>query len=464
MRVMVLGMGPLPVENEDRLYGLGRRTWQFVQPLLDDGHEIVLVTGRMGDAYRNRELPDVEERSHKGWTEYSAAWHMFDQQAWIREVHDRFAPACMIGVNMPAASRAARLHVHTPLWADLNGYSMGEAQARSRVLESEQCVLPMWRELRYALSRADVFSAASRRQRYALLGELGATGRLNRLTVGYEFVHHVPNGVPPGRLPRKRRVLKGKLVPEGSFVVLWSGGYNTWADVSTLVDALRLCMDSDESVWFVSLGGAISGHDEVTFGRFKGALRSAGIDDRCVFPGWVRTPEVPLYYLDSDVGINVDGECYETELGARNRITDMLHVGLPVVTTRGSEVTETVEREHLGLVVPRGDGQVLADAVLRLRDRRLASRCRANGKKYARAHWTFKTTVAPMLSWVAQPSLAPDNEARFRTGTRYVDPLEDATDLEKWEQQLERVAADLRAIHQTKAFRWYKRLKQLVRG
>jgi hypothetical protein len=43
-----------------------------------------------------------------------------------------------------------------------------------------------------------------------------------------------------------------------------------------------------------------------------------------------------------------------------------------------------------------------------------------------------------------------------------VDPLEDSADLEKWEQQLERVAADLRAIHQTKAFRLYKRLKRLT--
>jgi glycosyltransferase involved in cell wall biosynthesis len=462
VRVMVLGMGPLPIEDEDRLFGLGRRTWQFVQPLLDAGHEVVLITGRMADAYRGREVPDVEERSRDGWTEYSAAWHVFDREGWIREVHDRFAPDCMVGVNMPAASRAARLRVSTPLWADLNGYSMGEAQARSYVLRSEECLLAMWRELRRALAWADVFSAASRRQRHVLIGELGAVGRLSRFTMGYEFVHYVPNGIPSGRTPRRKAVVKGRLAPADAFVVLWSGGYNTWADVDTLTAALRISMESEPRLRFVSLGGAISGHDERTFDRFRTAVRSAGIEDRCVFAGWVKTPEVPLYYVDSDVGINVDKDCFETELGARNRITDMLHIGLPVVTTRGSEVAEDVEREGLGLVVPGRDPEALATGILKMRNKRLASRFRAAGRTYARGHWLYEKTVAPMLAWVGAPERAPDNVERLRTGARYVDPLEDATDLEKWEQQLKSVTADLRAIHQTRAFSLYKRLKRLI--
>ncbi len=462
MRVMVVGMGPLPIENEDRLFGLGRRTWQFVQPLLQEGHDVILITGRMADAYRDREMKDVEERSHDGWTEYSAAWHAFDREGWIRQIHDRFVPDCMIGVNMPAASRAARLRVPTPLWADLNGYSMGEAQARSHVLGSADCLLPMWRELRHALARADVFSTASRRQRHVLIGELGTVGRLNRLTAGYEFVHYIPNGVAPGRLPRRRAVVKGKLVPPDAFVVLWSGGYNTWADVGTLAAALKSSMESEPRLWFVSLGGAISGHDERTFGRFRAAIRAAGIEDRCAFRGWVKTSEVPLYYLDSDVGINVDKDCYETELGARNRITDMLHVGLPVVTTRGSEVAEDAEREGLAVVVPREDATALARGILSLRDERLASRLRAAAAKYARSRWLYGKTVAPMLSWVKEPALAPDNAERLSKGVRYMDPLEDAADLEKWERQLERVVADLRAIQETRAFRLYKRLKRLT--
>jgi hypothetical protein len=160
--------------------------------------------------------------------------------------------------------------------------------------------------------------------------------------------------------------------------------------------------------------------------------------------------------------VNVDKSCYETEFGARNRITDMLHVGLPVVSTRGSEVAEEVEQEGLGVVVPRADPSSLAEGILSMRDERVAGRFRARGRKYSRSRWVFGAAVAPMLEWVSAAALAPDNDERFRCGAQYVDPLEGAADLEAREAQTQRVEDDLRAIHATRAFRLYKRLKNLV--
>ena len=34
-------------------------------------------------------------------------------------------------------------------------------------------------------------------------------------------------------------IVRGRHVPEGAFIVLWSGGYNVWSDVDTLFAGLE---------------------------------------------------------------------------------------------------------------------------------------------------------------------------------------------------------------------------------
>ena len=58
--------------------------------------------------------------------------------------------------------------------------------------------------------------------------------------------------------------MRGRLVPEDAFVVLWSGGYNVWSDIETLLQGLEKAMDEQPSIHFLSTGGAISGHDDAT--------------------------------------------------------------------------------------------------------------------------------------------------------------------------------------------------------
>ena len=53
--------------------------------------------------------------------------------------------------------------------------------------------------------------------------------------------------------------------------------------------------------------------------------------------------------------------------------------GLPVVTPDAPVTAEVVEHEVTGLLVPFGDAQALADAIMRLcADRDLHARCREN--------------------------------------------------------------------------------------
>jgi hypothetical protein len=74
-RIMILGMSPLPFENDKKVYGTGIRTWQLASPLLEDGHHVCLVTYAIRSAYpagfaSRKEAPS----GHKGKDFEYFAW------------------------------------------------------------------------------------------------------------------------------------------------------------------------------------------------------------------------------------------------------------------------------------------------------------------------------------------------------------------------------------------------------
>jgi hypothetical protein len=102
--------------------------------------------------------------------------------------------------------------------------------------------------------------------------------------------------------------------------------------------------------------------------------------------------------------------CYEAECGARNRITDMMRVGMPVVTTVATEIGQVVAAEQCGYGFAVGDAGGLAEALLEAADRpdELARRG-ARGRAYFERHYTLAESGRPLREWVGgSPAKAPD--------------------------------------------------------
>jgi len=409
-RLLVLGLSPLPFENQPTVSALNRRTWHVARALQEDGHEILLCCMRVYGGYADEErLPVVLEQRLRPNLDYRA----LEQEAFLLadclpRWHQEFQPDAIIAVTPHTAYRAVMLKPQAPLWADLYGYLMGEAQAAAYVHDDDSH-LGAWHGQRAILERADVFSACSRRQRYAVIGELGAVGRLSKATAGYDFVRVMPSAIEPEPYERGRSLLRGALVAPNDFVVLFAGGYNTWTDVDTLFDGIERAMRRNRRVRFVSTGGAIKGHDERTFEHFMQRIRGSAFADRFIFVGWVPTADVPSYYLESDVGINSDRLNYETLLGARYRLTDMCKAGLPVITSLGTEISCEIGRAGLGLTFTIGDANGLAEAILRMASEpRLRDSMAQRAARHARENCVYTKALAPLRAWARAPARAPD--------------------------------------------------------
>jgi glycosyltransferase involved in cell wall biosynthesis len=405
-RILVFGFAPLPFEPY-RTAGPSLRTWHFVSVLRAAGHDICLIANRIAGIYPE-DLPNIvtAESEHLLYHNvHDVVWH--DPRA-LRPLIHPFAPECALAITTPAAGIAAANIGSLPLWCDLYGSVMAEAQLKALLYADDRYLAHFWSFERHALERADKFSAVSERQAWSVVGELGMWGRLNQWTCGYPFVITIPIATEATPFTATGRCLRGVRIPEDAFLILYSGGYNTWTDVDTLFNALERVMSLSPKAHFVSTGGIIYGHDDFTYRRFESLIAESAYRERYHLCGWLEAQALINLYLESDVAVNTDRFAYETMLGSRTRILDWLRAGLPCVSSDLTELAQSVAAYGAGLTYPPGDAERLAECLLACAEPERNAQMRQNARRLLVERYTYQATSAELLAWVASPCRAPD--------------------------------------------------------
>lgn len=422
-RVMILGTGPLPLYENNRLYAFGVRTWHFARSVLEAGHETKLITfefGKHESIAPQGSCPRVqigetkvpERLNHVPLPEPNAENFPSLAKA-LDELIDLFQPDAVVtaGSTLPA-----RVAVHCkyqgPLWLDLFGDTMSEVQAKLAFAPAAE--IDFFLRLQMGLLiRGDIFSAVSENQKDAVIGQLSMAGRLVGSTRNYELVHVIPvasdEREPPADTTDAPKCLRGEKVPPDAFIVLWSGGFNTWADIETLFKGLEKAMEDNPKIYFAASGGAISGHHETGFEHFQDLVARSCFKDHFIVLGWLPNESIPALYKEADVGINVDLDIYESRLGSRCRLVNWMKSGLPCITTETTELSRIMKRNGLGFVVPPGDEQALTKQILQLAEHpEPLEKVAAKAREYTLNEFSFEATVQPLLKWLDNPSRSPD--------------------------------------------------------
>jgi glycosyltransferase involved in cell wall biosynthesis len=461
--LLIIGNSPLPSENTKSRPAAGLRTNQFLVPLLE-GFKVTLVTVAMPECYDENE--DEKEISHnENFQHIRISKNNPNLAKRLQEIHDQIHPDAIISVNTHPSFLATQIESPAPLWADLNGWCMAEAQAQAHKLDSND-YLPHYFEMERAiLRRADKISCVSEAQKYAVLGELASLGRLNNESFGYKFTYAVANGTEffdgeDLKEKKEREKANDRIeeifdkVPKEAFIALWLGGYNTWVDEKTLFESLEETMKKCPDFYFVSTGGKIAGLDNKTFAHFQKMIDGSKYKDRFVFLGWVATADIPSIYERANIGLNVDRKCTETYTGARNRINEMMKFGLPVVTTLGSEISFEVDRVKAGMGVKSGRHEELTEAFVvayhNFKDRHgyKLKEMGENGAKYIADFCNYDELAKPLLNWLENPRPAPDRSVNvklsgfniFKSGFRY---LRENGLLKSWKKFWQKVKSKL---------------------
>lgn len=445
-----MGQAPLPSEGGNKINAPGVRAEHFARSLAEAGHKVHLLAihNQPDEVRSSREI--APNLLLQPVTETAITTDNL-----LPRLEAELNPAALIGASVwPSYLAALFGSPELPLWGDLFGSPLAEGQAKAALYQDDSLIEPFARFEAVLLNRADVFSSVSRYQEYALVGALATHGRLNRSTYGYHFVYSIPAALDAEVLPHDDQVLRGSVVPEDAFVVLWSGGYNTWTDIDTLFAGLEQAMHSNPRLHFVSTGGALPPHDSMTYPRFQSLVATSAYQDRFHLLGWLPYEGLQNYYYESDLGIILDKWSYEGVLGSRTRLLDWLKYGLPAVVTPTAELTEELSVAGLAFPFAHGDSAALAEVILELvANPSQLEEARTKAREYTLEHYHYSKVCAPLVAWAANPHRAPDVGQPRPLTSASTDPTiekqlaiyraqieeknQQITTLEKWAQEME---------------------------
>lgn len=418
-KVLLLGMAPLPFEKERKIYGTGIRTWQFAKPLLEDGHKVCIVAYKIPSTYENNNKIEVsypiDLEQHKVELEKYSFYIIrlkqkeFEDNLILNDIHDKFSPDCIVSATFYPSFIATKIKSEVPFWADLFGHVMAEAQAKAVSINDDEMLFHYWNQEVRIIDKADIFSCVSKRQENATIGELGLLGRLNKYTYRYDFTRLIPCAAPEEDFYHNKKVIRGIDVEEDDFVILYSGGYNTWVDVDTLFNALTMLMSENTKIKFISTGGEIKGIDEKTYPRFLKMIENSRFKDRFIMKGWIPAEDVRNYYFEANLGINVDKNLYEVYFGSKNRILEWMRAGLLVLSSKVCELSHLLDEKKLGFTYEAEDTLSLKNKITEIiSNPDLAKERVKNAKKYVSKNLTYYRTVEPLREWVKNPKKSPD--------------------------------------------------------
>ncbi|MEM9556431.1 MAG: glycosyltransferase [Acidobacteriota bacterium] len=518
-RLAVVGWGPLPDEPARLHLAPAHRTAHLAVPLAASRAPVLVVEAAIPGSV-DEDVTDAHlQHRADGLVVLRLPSHYFedtaveDSHGVLRRCLDAFDPVAVVGVAPVPARLACRAAGDRPLWIDLFGDPMSEAQARAVALEVDRDVYSAYTVLLLELlERGDCFSAVSARQRHAVLGQLGLAGRLVRATADEELVHVIPCAAvaeePEAEVPEADENLVEAVQTEHARAkksrnedaraenaraedeeaessatedeyeeepaevklderseqdqtaneppyLLWTGSFNTWCDVDTLADALEQAMERHASLRFIATGAALSGHDESTFERLRARLDDSPYGDRVDFLGGGSRERLARLSADAALLVVTERRLVERELGSSGRVAEWLARGVPFVCTRQSELGEIVEREELGWTYPIGDADALAAVFERAaaRDPALGDRA-ARARSWAHEHLDPAATTRALQAWAAAPHRAADRRdgPPSSQGLAAVARQADQRALEA-DARYHATRAELGAIHQSRMWK-----------
>ena len=110
----MIGNTPPPLLVGQKVEAAHYRTWQFLEPLLDVGHEVMLCSPEK--ATGSAASVSAQPLTHKV-IQFGSRWWMRT----LQKAHDELQPQCVIAVNFPSCLYATRLQTDVPLWMDIYG-------------------------------------------------------------------------------------------------------------------------------------------------------------------------------------------------------------------------------------------------------------------------------------------------------------------------------------------------------
>ncbi|MEN9938071.1 MAG: hypothetical protein RLZZ387_4650 [Chloroflexota bacterium] len=445
-----------------RMAGPGIRAWEMAR-VLSRRQPVTLVAPRPID------LPAPFATGCYAWGDAASL------APWLRAADVVVANGHVLAAH-PELARAPvplalDLYDPTPL-ENLESFRSAHPAQRAAQHQADRALLQA------QLLAADFIVCATERQRDLYIGALLALGRVTPERTDADpqlrtLIDTAPFGLPHDLPARTAPALRGVLPGLGDHepLLLWTGGLWDWLDPLTLVEAMAAVSQQRPDARLVLLAGRHPG--DVREMRAPAAARrraeELGLLGASVlfYDEWLPYERRADALLEADLAVSLHHAHLETAYAAvRSRFLDHLWAGLPSVVSAGDAAADLVERHGLGAVVPVGDTDAVAQAILALLvddegRRACGRRARTLGDEFS-----WERALAPLARFCRRPNMTSD---RNRSDTPAAPPQPPADDAYKakvaaldhlWKVQPQELDSSLPLVGQAKQAansltRWY---------
>jgi len=166
---------------------------------------------------------------------------------------------------------------------------------------------------------------------------------------------------------------------ENNFVISYIGGFGPHRGIDTAIKSMPQILKEIPDAKLLLVGGKGSEEYEKELKKLCEELK---IENNVEFPGWVDFSYVPSYIALSNVCLVPHHASGHTNTTIPHKLFQYMAMRKPVIVTDCKPLKRLVEECDCGIVVPSGDYNEMAEAVIRLyKDKEYARKLGENGRR-----------------------------------------------------------------------------------
>ena len=370
-KIILFGNGPLITKQTLKMNAYSLRTIQFIEGLKDLNPKIILLDSK--DNYKNKKFPKVK------------GIEFYEKFSEIKKVVKKHKPEFLISVNNLTSYLCSKIPGNFYRICDLNGTLPYELQAQSSVEKNDFRLWLINKRQKRIIKKADLITTVSDPQKNSVIGQQSLLGCSGYMNLGRKMVSVIENSQVSkfdDCYNNKKLTLD---IPTDSQKILFLGSFNNWVDEVTLIESFAYAKRKNPNLVLI-----LTGKKENIFGNqkyeiFMKLAEEYKLKDSIFHLGFIDYLDMKSIIEFCDLGLVCDLDIYESQLGARNRINEMIKFKLPVVCTQSSQISKTINQLNPNFTSPCGDFKTLAKNIFWVLNK-------DNKKEINRALKTFNST------------------------------------------------------------------------
>lgn len=179
-----------------------------------------------------------------------------------------------------------------------------------------------------------------------------------------------------------------------NFVISYIGGFGPHRGIDTAIKAMPKILEEIPNARLLLIGGKDTEYETY----LKELCRSLKVEKNVKFTGWVDFSLVPLYIAISDVCLVPHYASGHTNTTIPHKLFQYMAMGKPVVVTDCKPLKRIVEECKCGIVVPSGDHEKMAEAIIKLyKDKDYARLLGENGRKAVEKKYNWENEAKKLI-------------------------------------------------------------------